>query len=50
MVALLPLFPLFHSSRMTQPDDRVQEPDATIDDYYYPEGAYYYAETADDEE
>ena len=46
-----PLFPLFHSSRMTQPDDGVQEPDDTFDDCYYPEGAYYHVtETADDQE
>ena len=24
--------------------------DATIDDYYYPDGAYYYVETVDDQE
>ena len=32
------------------PDGGVQEPDATTDDYYYTEGAYYYVETADDQE
>ena len=43
--------PLFLSSRVTQPDDGVQEPDATLDeDYYYTEGAYYYVEAADDQE
>ena len=31
-----------------QPDVGVQEPDATFDDCYYPEGAYYYVTTADD--
>ena len=43
-----PSFPPFHSSRMTQPDNGVQEPDVSTDDYYYTEGAYYYVETADD--
>ena len=51
MVALLPLSPLFHSSWKTQPDDGVWDPDATFDDdYYKPEGAYYYVKTADDQE
>ena len=45
-----PSFPLFHSSRMMQPDDGVQEPDVTTDDYDYIEGAYYYMEAADDQE
>ena len=31
-------------------DGGVQEPDAIFDDYYYPEGAYYYTEAADDQE
>ena len=31
-------------------DDGPQEPDATTDEYYHPEGAYYYVETADDQE
>ena len=36
---------------MTQPDDGVQEPDATFDDdYYKPEGACYYVEATDDQE
>jgi hypothetical protein len=32
--------------------DGSHEPDDTIDDYYdyYPEGAYYYVEAADDQE
>ena len=34
-----------------QPDGGPQELDATPDDYcYYPEGAYYYVEPADDQE
>ena len=33
-----------------QPDGGVQEPDATLDDCYYPDRAYYYVETADDQE
>ena len=35
---------------MSQLDGGVQEPDATTDDYYNPEGAYYYMEAADDQE
>lgn len=35
---------------MLQSDGGVQEPDAIFDDYYYPEGAYYYTEAADDQE
>jgi hypothetical protein len=31
-------------------DDGSQEPDATADDYYYPECAYYYVEATDDHE
>ena len=42
MVALLLLFPL-SSFRLMQPDVGAQEPDATVD-------AYYYVETADDQE
>ena len=45
MVALLPLFP---HTRLLRPDDGSQEPDDTIDDYYYLEDAYYYVKTADD--
>ena len=41
MVALLPLFPLSSSFRLMQPNVGAQEPDATVD-------AYYYVETADD--
>ena len=43
MVALLPLFPLSSSFRLMQPDVGAQEPDVTAD-------AYYYVETADDQE
>ena len=43
MVALLPLFPLSSPFRLMQPDVGAQEPDATVD-------AYYYVETADDQE
>ena len=44
-----PSFPSFSSSsRMSQPDAGVQEPDATVDDVYYPGGAYYYVQAADD--
>ena len=35
---------------MSQPDGGAQELDATADDYYYPNGAYYYVETVDDQE
>ena len=50
MVALLPLFPLFHFSRMSQPDDGVQEPGASVDDDYYIGGAYYYVQADDDDQ
>ena len=43
MVALLPLSPLSSSFRLMQLDVGDQEPDATAD-------AYYYVETADDQE
>ena len=43
MVALLPLFPLSSPFRLVQPDVGAQEPDAIVD-------AYYYMETADDQE
>ena len=42
-------FPL-SSFRLLQPVGGSHEPDATVDYYYYPEGAYYYVETADDQE
>jgi hypothetical protein len=35
---------------LLQPDDGVQEPVDPIDDYYYPDGAYYYMESTDDQE
>ena len=45
------LFPLLSSFRLLQPDGGAQDADATPDDYcYYPEGAYYYVEPADDQE
>ena len=43
MVALLPLVPLSSSFWLMQLDVGAQEPDATID-------AYYYMETADNQE
>mgnify|MGYP004473583587 CR=1 FL=1 len=33
-----------------QPDGGVQDPDATLDDDYYPDKGYYYVKTADDQE
>jgi hypothetical protein len=35
---------------MSQPDAGSQEPDATFDDSYYTEGAYYYVQAADDDQ
>jgi hypothetical protein len=35
---------------MLQPDVGAQEPDATVDDSYYTEGAYYYVQVTDDQE
>ena len=47
----LPLFPLFLSFWLSQPDAGVQEPDATVDDDpYYTGGAYYYVQAADDDQ
>ena len=47
---MLPLFPLLSSFWLLQLDGGSQEPDATpVDYYYYPEGAYYYVATADDQ-
>ena len=47
-----PLFPLLPSFWLLQPDGGSQErDDATpADYYYYPEGAFYYVEPADDQE
>ena len=43
--------PLSSSFRLMQPDDDPQELDANPDAYcYHPEGAYFYVETADDQE
>ena len=44
-----PPFPLFYI-RLLRPDDGVQELDATVDDDYYPRGAYYYVQPADDDQ
>ena len=41
---------LLPSFRLLRPDGGSQEPDATTDYYYYPDGAYYYVETADNQE
>jgi hypothetical protein len=35
---------------LIHPDDGAPEPVAPVDDYYYHDGAYYYVETADDQE
>ena len=43
-----PPFPPFFSFRLMQPDVGAQEPHDTTDDYYYPEGAYYYVEAVAD--
>ena len=40
---------LFPYTRLLRLDDGSEEPDATTDDYYYPESAYY-VETAEDQE
>ena len=45
-----PSLPLF-STRLLQPDDGAQDPDATFgDDSYYTGGAYYYVLPADDDQ
>src|SRR4051812_17837342 len=45
---LVPPFPPFFT-RLLQPDDGAQDPDATFDDdSYYTGGAYYYVQPADD--
>ena len=38
----------FPYTRLLRPDDGSQELDATLDDCYYPEGAYFYAMAADE--
>ena len=43
-----PSFPAFPSTWLSQPDAGGLEPDATVDDVYYPGGAYYYVQAADD--
>ena len=35
---------------MLQPDGGALDPDATANNYYYPEGAYFYVTDADDAE
>ena len=40
----------FPSTRLLRSDDGAQEPADPVDDYYYPDGAYYYVVTADDQE
>ena len=46
---LRPFLP-FPSSWLSQPDAGGLEPDATVDDVYYPGGAYYYVQAADDDQ
>ena len=43
-------YALFLYTILLRLDDRSQEPDATFDDYYYPEGAYYHMADTDDQE
>ena len=50
MVAFSPLFSPFLSFWLSQPEARVQELDATVDDDYYTGGAYYYVQPADDDQ
>ena len=47
---LFSLFPPFRSTWLSQPDAGAQEPDATVDDDYYIEGAYYYVQAAVDDQ
>ena len=42
------MLPLFPSTRLLRSDDGVQESVDPTDDYYYPDGSYYYVETADE--
>ena len=37
-------------TRLLRPDVGAQEPDATVENYYYSGGAYYYVQPADDEQ
>ena len=46
---LVPPFPPT-STRLLQPDDGAQDPDATVDDDYYTGGAFYYVQPADDDQ
>ena len=43
------LLPLFPHTRLLRPNDGAQEAAIPTDDYYYPDGAYYYVETDDQE-
>ena len=43
-------YPFFPYARLLRSDDETQEPADPADDYYYPDGAYYYVETVDDQE
>ena len=45
-----PFPPSVPSSRMMQLDGGAQEPDATYDDSYDTGGAYYYVQSADDDQ
>ena len=45
---LVPPFPPI-STRLLQPDDGAQEPDATADDYYYTGGGYFYVQAINDD-
>ena len=48
---LSPSFPPFPSTWLSQPDAGAQEPDATFDDDSYDAGgAYYYVQSADDDQ
>ena len=45
-----PPFSPFLSFWLSLLDVGAQEPDATFDDYYHQDGAYYYVQDADDQE
>ena len=40
---------LFSPTRLLRSDDGAPEAADPVDDYYYPDGAYYYVETDDQE-
>ena len=48
-VLTVALLPLFLHTRLLRSDGGAPEPADPVDDYYYPDGAYYYVE-ADDQE